>query len=189
MKTVKNLIAKSLIVALTMSVASAALAKAPEPKPTGKCPMGQVWVKKNGIWQCQALGIKSQSSEQRGAAASSKRATPTKPTPIKKYQAKTPKPDMIIYSIEKSNTDDKKMVIHVQNIGKVKSQGGKVKVKLNSGASSSASMPDVKPNEIRLVYVNFRTDIKKGTRATATADSTKVIKESNEGNNVKHQTL
>ncbi len=94
------------------------------------------------------------------------------------------KPDLIIYSIEKSNTNDKVMVVHVKNIGASKSVGGKVGVKLSSGASSQANMPDINPGQIRLVYVNFRSAIK-GGRATATADNTKVIAESNESNNTK----
>lgn len=157
-------------------IAGAAQAASPYP-PKPKCPLGQIAVWKQTHWACQAPSIKAPTKPGLEASVGGSKA---------KVDAKTPsraKPDLQVYSAETSNTKDNVVVVHVKNHGNSVSKGGKVQVKLADGRARSANMPNINPNQIRLIYVEFRKPIGKN-RATVTADSTKVVAESNENNNV-----
>jgi len=175
--------AKTIIITTSLvTLASMSFAAVPNSDPSKgiKCPVGQVAVKKNGMWVCRELGIKSNTPAQNATSASTmKKVAPSKPGRAK--------PDLIVYSAEKSNTKNNVVVVHVKNIGSSISKGGHVNVNAG-GVNSAAAMPDVTPGQIRLIYVNFRSDVKSG-RAMIKADSNNAINESNETNNVKHVTL
>lgn len=176
----KHSIIKSIIsvAAVTVFAANAFAAVPGGPKP--KCPLGQIAVKENGSWVCKEPSIKAPGKAQMSTTGAKNFKAPGGKPPRAKA-------DLIVEQINLAPGNNKRVAVNIKNIGKMTSKGGKAQVKLPSGKTGSSVMPDIKPGQTRLVYVDFRKPVK--GRVTATADHTKQVPESNENNNSKTTSL
>ncbi len=173
----KLIIKKLLTLTALATLASGAFAASPNQPSAGggNCPPGTIPVLDNGLVDCVEATIQQQGN----TGMSSSRAGSSYKAVKKPGRAK---PDLVVHSVEKHNTDSKKLTVHIENQGNSISKGGKVRVKLSSGQTATASMPDINAGQMRLVYLNFRTDVKSG-RVNVMADSNKQVNESKENNN------
>jgi len=182
---------KSLIATAALSViASGTFAAATNNSgPAPKCPFGQIAVKKNNLWVCEQLKIKAPSKglEAVPTAGNQYKATTTKPPRAKADLTVTNGSDAVGRALPNSTPNwERKIFVHISNIGSSASQGGYVEVKLNNGAIGKGSMPTINPNQTRLVYIEFRSPLPEGRLvADIKADSTNQVAESNESNNTR----
>ncbi|GGB97071.1 hypothetical protein GCM10011352_24020 [Marinobacterium zhoushanense] len=183
---------KNLIATATLSmIACGTFAAAPNNSgPAPKCPFGQIAVKKNDLWVCEPLKIKAPTKGLEAVPTAGKQyqaAEQTKPARAKPDLTVADGSDTVGRALPNSTPNwEKKIYVHIKNIGSSASQGGYVEVKLSNGAIGKGSMPTINPNQTRLVFVEFRAPLPEGRLvANIKADSTNQIAESNESNNTK----